>query len=100
MSEIAADLSRSSTSLVDSDLSRSASSQSLPSLGGSRFDCKFALSLLLCFLFISACIFSLDFYEGWWKMQVERKKEKDGPLIMNENHSADCLIVSVWFGFI
>lgn len=26
-------------------------------------------------------------------MQVERKKEKDGPLIMNENHSADCLIV-------
>lgn len=33
-------------------------------------------------------------------MQVERKKEKDGPLIMNKNHSADCLIVSVLFGFI
>lgn len=46
MSEIAADLCRSSTSLVGSDLSRSASSHSLPSLSGSRFECKSSLSCL------------------------------------------------------
>ncbi|KAL8603489.1 hypothetical protein ACOMHN_038630 [Nucella lapillus] len=38
MSEIAADLCRSCTSLVGSDLSRNSSSQSLPSLAGSRFE--------------------------------------------------------------
>ncbi|XP_076447684.1 uncharacterized protein LOC143284660 isoform X2 [Babylonia areolata] len=38
MSEIAADLCRSSTSLVGSDISRNSSSQSLPSLTGSRME--------------------------------------------------------------
>ena len=54
MSEIAAELSRSTTSLpgsTGSDLSRSASSQSLPSLTTSRFDREYHL------LYYISCVF-------------------------------------------